>query len=103
MVKPRRVKVEGDLFHPRVPPGAEYVGRAAPYLKASPYANPYLVKAYGLEQALQLYRGWLTPDLIESARRDLRGRDLACRCELPAEGEPDLCHAAILLALINQP
>lgn len=27
----------------------------------------------------------------------LRGRDLACWCPLPAPGEPDWCHAAVLL------
>lgn len=32
---------------------------------------------------------------------DLRGRDLACTCPLPEPGQPDLCHAAILLALAN--
>jgi hypothetical protein len=33
----------------------------------------------------------------------LRGKDLACTCPLPAEGEPDHCHAAVLLELSNQP
>ena len=31
----------------------------------------------------------------------LRGKDLACWCALPAEGEPDVCHAAVLLELAN--
>ena len=44
----RRVKVTGDLFHGRIPDGAVYVGRAAPGLRRSPYANPYPVKTYGL-------------------------------------------------------
>ncbi|MFJ5294467.1 DUF4326 domain-containing protein [Streptomyces sp. NPDC088348] len=29
----------------------------------------------------------------------LRGKDLACTCPLPAPGEPDHCHAAVLLRL----
>lgn len=32
-------------------------------------------------------------------RKILGGRDLACWCPLPAEGEPDICHAAALLDL----
>lgn len=32
---------------------------------------------------------------------DLRGKSLACYCPLPAEGQPDHCHAAVLLELAN--
>lgn len=31
----------------------------------------------------------------------LRGKDLACTCPLPEPGQPDLCHAAVLLKLAN--
>lgn len=33
----------------------------------------------------------------------LRGKNLACTCPLPAEGQPDHCHAAVLLDLANRP
>ena len=33
----------------------------------------------------------------------LRGKDLACTCPLPADGQPDHCHAAVLLELANVP
>lgn len=33
----------------------------------------------------------------------LRGRDLACTCPLPEPGQPDHCHAAVLLQLANRP
>jgi hypothetical protein len=46
----RRVKVTGDLFHGQVPDGAVYVGRAAPGLPRSPYANPFTVKTDGLAE-----------------------------------------------------
>ena len=52
----RRVKVTGDLFHGQVPDGAVYVGRQAPGLRRSPYANPYPVKTYGLAESLLRYR-----------------------------------------------
>ncbi len=32
-------------------------------------------------------------------RAELAGRDLACWCPLPAAGEPDICHAAVLLRI----
>ena len=32
----------------------------------------------------------------------LRGKDLACTCPLPEPGEPDHCHAAVLLQIANQ-
>jgi hypothetical protein len=85
----RRVSVEGDLFHGRVPEGAVYIGRAAPGLPASPYANPYPVRVHGLEESLRLYRGHLAahPELVAAAARDLAGRDYACWC--PAD---QLCH-----------
>lgn len=38
----------------------------------------------------------------EEIRRELAGKDLACWCPLPADGEPDNCHAAVLLSLANE-
>jgi hypothetical protein len=32
----------------------------------------------------------------------LRGKDLACTCPLPEPGQPDWCHAAVLLRLAAQ-
>lgn len=40
------------------------------------------------------FEAWITP---------LRGKNLACWCKLPAPGEPDHCHAAVLLELANAP
>ncbi|MDI5965791.1 DUF4326 domain-containing protein [Streptantibioticus silvisoli] len=41
-------------------------------------------------------KGWTLADL-----HLLRGKDLACTCPLPEPGEPDHCHAAVLLRLAN--
>ena len=67
------------------------------------WGNPFTVKEHGLERALQLYREHLAahPDLVEQARRDLTGMDLACWCKLPVDGEKDRCHGAILLEAIG--
>ena len=95
---PRRVQVAGDLFHGRVPDGAVYVGRAAPCLKRSRFANPFAVKGRSRSEALRLYREHLAahPELLATAKADLAGRDLACWCK---PGDP--CHADILLAVAN--
>lgn len=96
---PRIVKVEGDLYHGRVPEGAVYVGRNAPGLSASPYRNPYSVKRHGLPESRRLFRAYLAehPELVDQARRDLASRDLACWCPLDAEW----CHAGDWLLLAN--
>lgn len=112
MPVPRRVRVQGDLFHGVVPAGAVYVGRAAPGLRQSRYRNRHRVgkpcracgdEAHTLLEALALYERDLYSDdvLLQSARTELSGRDLACWCRLPGPGEPDLCHAAILLLAAN--
>jgi hypothetical protein len=98
MTRPRRVKVIGDLFHGRVPDGAVYVGRQAPGLKRSPFANPFAIKGRDRAEALQLYREHPVahPELVEAARAELAGQNLACWCKLT-----DPCHADTLLAVAN--
>jgi Domain of unknown function (DUF4326) len=53
--------------------------------------------------AAAAFRLWLRdrPELKAAARAELRGRDLACWCNIPAPGEPDTCHAQVLLAVAN--
>lgn len=65
----------------------------------------HLVQDATREQAVTMYRRFLDqrPSLVEAARAELAGRDLMCWCPLPAEGEPDHCHAAVLLDLANNP
>ena len=66
--------------------------------------------ADGLEArryATDLYRHWINQPEQESlralARQLLHGRDLTCWCPIPADGQPDHCHAAVLITLVNQP
>lgn len=96
---PQRVRVAGDLFHGRVPDGAVYVGRAARGLTASPYANRHRAgdcrtcRAQG--DAVAAYARDLSrrPELVDAARPELAGRDLACWCRL----DVGPCHADVLL------
>ncbi len=38
---------------------------------------------------------------VADVRRELRGKHLACWCKLPEPGQPDHCHAAVLLTIAN--
>lgn len=40
---------------------------------------------------------------LEAMRAELAGKDLMCWCPLPEPGQPDHCHAAVLLELANPP
>jgi hypothetical protein len=91
----KRVKVTGDLFHGQVPAGAVYIGRAAPGLPQSPFANPFSVRTYGLENALAMWERYLAerPELVERAIEEVGDRDVACWCKEDAR-----CHGEPLLA-----
>ena len=107
----------------RKPEGAVIVTRP------SRFGNPFtFAMAYELGYAdhgdtetarravLGAFRSWLAGNRLmwqseegDTARQrildglpELRGKDLACYCPLPAEGDPDNCHAAVLLDLANQ-
>jgi hypothetical protein len=83
------------------------------------YGNPFRVESgFSPAQAANQFRRWLAgdalileqfPDLEERRQKllkalpKLRGRNLACWCLLPAPGEPDRCHAAVLIELANSP
>ncbi len=107
MAEPRRVALVSTTpehcpdkpcrFHARVPEGAAYVGRAAPNLKRSPWANPYKVSEYGRERAVEMYRTrcLLDPAFLAGAEV-LAGKDLACKCQVD-----ELCHADVLLEFVS--
>lgn len=93
-----RVRVQGDLYHPMVPPGAVYVGRQGFGLRRSPWANPFSLRKHDRAEALRLYRQWLVgqPALVDRARRELTGKQLACWCRVE-----DSCHADVLADIIG--
>jgi len=57
--------------------------------------------------ATDAFRVWITqPEQAETLRLFralLNGRDLTCWCPLPEVGQPDHCHAAELIRLVNVP
>ena len=87
----------------RKPLGAVYVGRG------SKWGNPYgtdarcLVTVETAAEAVRLYRAYVTEHADEMPPLSmLRGKTLMCWCALPKPGEPDVCHAAVLLELANE-
>ncbi|WP_030757651.1 DUF4326 domain-containing protein [Streptomyces sp. NRRL F-5135] len=54
------------------------------------------------EQTYRIGRQVLDRRRILAELHTLRGKDLACPCPLPEPGQPDHCHAAVLLELANQ-
>ncbi|RKN61893.1 DUF4326 domain-containing protein [Streptomyces klenkii] len=123
MTAPRRVQRTRKAGQPGIPDGARYVGRP------TRWGNPFRIShdrrgpvvhcpdgselfgfaddANARDWAVAEFRVWIREpeqaDLLAAARRALAGRDLACWCAVPAEGEPDHCHAAVLLQISNSP
>lgn len=84
--------------------------------RTTPWGNPFHTHGdgYPMDKALAVQafarhlaqhgsyvtsHGVTTIGMIRAA---LRGKHLACWCPLPGEGEPDLCHAAVLLRIANE-
>ena len=74
--------------------GLEAVNVARP----GKWGNPFTVANTGRAPSVLRFACEVAPLLDVSP---LRGKNLACFCPLPAPGEPDLCHAAILIELSN--
>jgi len=111
--RPRRVQLRRTKGW-RMPPGTVKVDRT------TPFGNPFSIEEHGHDRAVELHRAWLTGSLAGEGIPDarikeltalrakvlaglpaLRGKSLACWCPLPSPGEPDNCHAALLLELAN--
>jgi hypothetical protein len=102
-----------------MPPGSRYVGRGPGQRFGNPnrvvrqhgawavvHDNGSVVGGFNPESearrfAVEAYRHHLKahPELVAAAREELAGRDLACWCALPEPGEPDHCHASVLITL----
>lgn len=90
-IRVQRKRVKGW----RMPENTVYVGRP------TKYGNPYAVTcpastSFKLKQ-IEKYKASMSEMLKQDARKELRGKNLACFCK---EGEP--CHADILLQIANQ-
>jgi len=69
-----------------------YIGRP------TKYGNPFKIGRDGTRnEVIEKYKNWLFehPELIESAKRELAGKNLICSCA------PQACHGDILLVVAN--
>lgn len=99
-------------------PGQRVISPGAYGSVASPYHGCRPAGGYGsgprayrigrvldLAGAVQMFASYVRCDPSgwppEDIRHSLRGLSLACWCPLPADGEPDICHARVLLELAN--
>jgi hypothetical protein len=83
-----------------IPEGAVYVGRP------TKWGNPFSHQAGTLakykvatrDEAVDAYEQYLreNPELMEAAKRELRGKDLVCWCA------PLRCHADVLVKVANE-
>lgn len=92
--KPKRIQRKRTKGW-RMPENAVYVGRP------TRWGNPFAMELFNgdADKAMSAYRDYVEkfPQIAEAAKRDLRGKDLACWCKEGAR-----CHADILLELANQ-
>ncbi len=114
---PRRVQLEGDLYHVIVPPGAVRIDRG------TILGNPFKVETYGLDLCLDWYERYLAgdPEAVEEARtrpqpvkpwkswrtnghglivladQRIGTSPVACRC-----GPDQRCHGDLLLAAVDR-
>lgn len=80
--------------HGVCPKDAVYVGRP------TDFGNPFTIGKDGNRNSvITKYEYWLSsqPELIDRAKRELRGKDLVCWCA------PARCHADVLLKIANKP
>ena len=77
-----------------------YVGRGSkfgnPYTHLPNTSAPYIVETR--EDAIRLYEEWIRsqPELMEAAKKELKGKILGCYCK------PLACHGDILLTIANE-
>lgn len=114
-MKPKRIRLSRAKGW-RKPEGAVVVARPTRWgnpFKVGGHAHwvleggPRTVEVRDAAGAVAMYRSWLNgAHFIAPAPptdfSPLAGKDLACWCPLPAPGEPDICHAAVLLEIANQ-
>jgi Domain of unknown function (DUF4326) len=89
----------------RMPPNTVKVDRTTafgnPFVVGKP-GGAYTAKVMDRRHAYLLFKSmaWDQPRLVEAAREQLRGKNLACWCPKTDPYE-DCCHAAVLLEIAN--
>lgn len=87
------------VVHCKNEPYDVYIGR--PSVWGNPFSHLHKtlaqVKVASREEAISKYKEWLVkqPELVEKAKKELKGRVLGCWCA------PKACHGDILSAIVN--
>ena len=104
LIKPVRLQLSREKgFRLKSPNGLPVVVVSRP----SKWGNPFDIADYGRAFAVSRFRLWMqgVPTTgfagVPPKITELRGKNLACWCKLPKPGEPDICHAAVLLEIAN--
>ena len=82
-----------NKYKDTIPADAVYIGRP------SKFGNPFNIRpSRTREEAILMYREWIKtqPEIIESARKELKGKSLVCFCA------PKPCHGDVLMEIANQ-
>jgi len=82
-----------NKYKDTIPDDAVYIGRP------SKFGNPFNISpSRTREEAILMYREWIKtqPEIIESARKELKGKSLVCFCA------PKPCHGDVLMEIANQ-
>jgi hypothetical protein len=120
-MKQRRTSLRGCRVQLRRTRGWRMPANTVKVDRTTRFGNPFSIEDYGRERAVALRRAWITGESgnrpipskllrdLESRRMEvisalpsLRGKNLACWCPLPEPGQPDICHATLLLELANR-
>lgn len=95
-MKPKRLRITGDLYHQRVPEGAVKVTRPGRWGNPHPIGKPCKFCGGAVHDRLESIARFRQEVDAEAVRRELKGKDLACWCR---PDEP--CHADVLLEIAN--
>lgn len=88
------------VVHCKKEPYDVYIGRGSkfgnPYSHLPNSAAPFPVETR--EDAIRLYEEWIRsqPELMEAAKKELRGKILGCWCA------PLACHGDVLIRIANE-
>jgi hypothetical protein len=89
------------VVHCKKEPYDIYIGRPGPW--GNPFSDAPKsvaeVKVASREEAIACYEEWLKqhPEMVERAKRELKGKVLGCWCS------PKACHGDVLARVANEP
>jgi len=87
-----------NMYASPIPVGAVYIGRPNKMCKDGRFGNPFEIGKDGTrEEVIAKYRKWLKtqPKLVETIKRECKGKVLVCFCK------PRACHGDVIFGIAN--